>query len=78
LGQDDRASPSGRIRSRGCSGFGFPSPFALRFREAETLDKRALAIYEKALGPKHPAVAASLNDLGRFIMLRAGTRRPNR
>ena len=28
------------------------------------LFKRALAIYEKALGPEHPAVATVLNNLG--------------
>ncbi len=31
---------------------------------AEPLYKRALAIWEKALGPDHPAVATSLNNLG--------------
>ena len=31
--------------------------------DAEPLYKRALAIWEKALGPEHPHVAASLNNL---------------
>ena len=34
-----------------------------RYAEAEPLYKRALAIYEKALGPDHPDVANSLNNL---------------
>ncbi len=34
-----------------------------RYAEAEPLHKRALAIFEKALGPKHPDVAQSLNNL---------------
>ena len=34
-----------------------------RYADAEPLYKRALAICEKALGPDHPDVAASLNDL---------------
>ncbi len=33
------------------------------YAEAEPLYKRALAIYEKALGPEHPHVAASLTGL---------------
>ena len=33
---------------------------------AEPLYKRALAIYEKALGPDHPSVAESLNSLAGF------------
>ena len=32
-------------------------------REAEPLYQRALAIKEKALGPNHPDVATSLNNL---------------
>ena len=31
---------------------------------SEPLFKRALAIYEKAAGPEHPAVATLLNNLG--------------
>ena len=34
-----------------------------RYAEAEPLFKRALAIYEKALGPEHPDVATILNNL---------------
>jgi tetratricopeptide (TPR) repeat protein len=34
-----------------------------KYAEAEPLFQRALAIYEKALGPDHPYVAASLNNL---------------
>ena len=34
-----------------------------RFADAEPLFKRSLAIYEKALGPAHPNVAATLNNL---------------
>ncbi len=34
-----------------------------KYAEAEPLNKRALAIMEKALGPEHPGVATSLNNL---------------
>ena len=34
-----------------------------RYADAESLHKRALAIREKALGPEHPRVASSLNNL---------------
>jgi len=34
-----------------------------RYQEAIPIAKRALAIHEKALGPEHPAVAQSLNNL---------------
>ena len=34
-----------------------------QYAEAEPLFRRALAIWEKALGPQHPAVAQSLNNL---------------
>ena len=34
-----------------------------RYADAEPLYKRSLAIYEKALGPDHPNVAGSLNNL---------------
>jgi tetratricopeptide (TPR) repeat protein len=33
------------------------------YAAAETLHKRSLAIYEKALGTDHPLVATSLNNL---------------
>ncbi len=33
-----------------------------RYTEAEPLYKRALAIFEKALGPEHPSVATSLEN----------------
>jgi hypothetical protein len=35
-----------------------------RYADAEPLLKRSLAIREKALGPNHPHVAQSLNNLG--------------
>ena len=34
-----------------------------RFKEAESLDKRAFAVYSKAYGPAHPDVATSLENL---------------
>ena len=34
-----------------------------KYGEAEPLYQRALAIWEKALGPEHPDVATSLNNL---------------
>jgi CHAT domain-containing protein/tetratricopeptide (TPR) repeat protein len=34
-----------------------------RYADAEPLNKRALAIYEKASGPNHPSVAVALNNL---------------
>ncbi len=34
-----------------------------KYAEAEPLNQRALAIWEKALGPEHPDVARSLNNL---------------
>jgi hypothetical protein len=37
-----------------------------RFAEAEPLFKRSLAITEKALGPDHPVVAASLEAMARL------------
>ena len=37
-----------------------------RYREAETLYLRALAIREQQLGPEHPDTATSLNRLGRL------------
>ena len=35
-----------------------------RHADSEPLFRRALAIYEKAAGPEHPAVATVLNNLG--------------
>ncbi|NIN70409.1 MAG: tetratricopeptide repeat protein, partial [Gemmatimonadetes bacterium] len=35
-----------------------------KFDEARRLDQRALAIKIEALGPNHPDVASSLNNLG--------------
>ena len=35
-----------------------------QFAEVEPLYRRSLAIKEKILGPKHPSVAQSLNNLG--------------
>jgi hypothetical protein len=37
------------------------------YREAEPLYRRSLAIQEKALGPGHPDVAESLNNMGRAL-----------
>ncbi len=49
-----------------------------RYAEAEPLYKRALAIKEKVLGPEHPEVATSLNNLGLLlnysVLLRATER----
>lgn len=42
-----------------------------RAKEALPLAKRALAIYEKVLGPDHPDVATSLNNLG-FLLQAMG------
>jgi tetratricopeptide (TPR) repeat protein len=38
-----------------------------RFAEAEPLFRRALAIYEKAAGPEHPAAATLLSNLGQVL-----------
>ena len=38
-----------------------------RYAEAEPLYQRALAISEKALGPEHPDVAKSLNNLAELF-----------
>ena len=38
-----------------------------RYADAEPLHKRSLAIREKALGPDHPDVAQSLNNLAAVI-----------
>ncbi len=37
-----------------------------KYADAEPLYRRALAIGEKALGPEHPDVATSLENLGRL------------
>jgi tetratricopeptide (TPR) repeat protein len=42
---------------------GYSLLFLARYYEAEPLFKRSLAILEKALGPDHPDVASSLNNL---------------
>ena len=34
-----------------------------RYEAAEPLYKRALAVWQKALGPDHPLVAQSINNL---------------
>ncbi len=53
----------------GCKGCSRPvaSPQG-HYAEAEPLYKRSLAIREKALGPEHPAVATSLNNLAGFYL----------
>ena len=38
-----------------------------RLAEAESLFGRALAIYEKSLGPDHPNVATTLNSLALLL-----------
>ena len=38
-----------------------------RYAEAEPLFKRSLAILEKALGPEHPDVAASLENYASLL-----------
>ncbi len=38
-----------------------------RYDEAEPLYKRSLAIREKALGPEHPDVAASLENYAALL-----------
>jgi tetratricopeptide (TPR) repeat protein len=40
-----------------------------RYREAEPLHQRALAIYERQLGPEHPLTAQSLNNLALLYRL---------
>ncbi len=49
-----------------------------RYAEAEPLYRRALAIREQALGPEHPDVATSLNNLAALLQTRAATPRPSR
>ncbi len=38
-----------------------------RYGDAEPLLKRALAIWEKALGPEHPNVATSLENYAKLL-----------
>ena len=49
-----------------------------KYAEAEPLHRRALAMREKALGPEHPDVAQSLNNLANAAMRRASMPRPSR
>ena len=44
--------------------------------EAEPLYRRGLAISEKALGPDHPGVATTLNNLAQLLKVRGSTTRP--
>ncbi|MEE8077291.1 MAG: tetratricopeptide repeat protein [Candidatus Binatia bacterium] len=37
-----------------------------KYAEAEPLHKRALAIWEKALGPDHPQVATTLENMAKL------------
>ena len=39
-----------------------------RYADAEPLYKRALQIYEKALGPDHPNVATNLHNLAQLYV----------
>ena len=41
--------------------------------EAEPLIRRDLAISEKALGPDHPDVAITLNNLAQLLQVRSST-----
>jgi len=41
-----------------------------KYREAEPLQRRALAILEKTLGPDHPDVAAGLKNLAKLHRFR--------
>ncbi len=43
-----------------------------RYGEAEPVYKRALAIFETALGPDHPHVGASLNKLANLYRAQGG------
>ena len=49
-----------------------------RYADAEPLYKRSLAICEKALGPDHPDVATSLNNLAVLYKLKVAMPMPNR
>jgi hypothetical protein len=49
-----------------------------KYTEAVPIAKEALDIREKSLGPDHPDVATSLNNLGELYRAKAGMRRPNR
>ena len=46
-----------------------------KYAEAEPLYQRALAIWEKALGPEHPDVATSLNNLAALYQAQGSTGR---
>ena len=43
------------------------------YAEARPLYERSLAINEKALGPEHPSVAASLNNLAALFRAQVRT-----
>ena len=49
-----------------------------RYADAEPLFKRSLAIREKALGPNHPDVALSLNNLASLYKIKVAMPTPNR
>ena len=49
-----------------------------RYAEAVPLAQRALALWEAALGPNHPDVAAGLNNLANLYMRRICLLKPNR
>ena len=49
-----------------------------RYADAEPLYQRSLAISEKALGPDHPDVATSLNNLAGLYETKAATPMPSR
>ena len=51
-----------RLRAAGCDEIVVVNQG--RYGEAEPLYKRSLAIKKKALGPDHPSVATSLDNLG--------------
>ena len=80
--QCERLLPHARMAARLVEDFGLGSAVAARllnksgyyldgraqYPEAEPLYRRALAIYEKALGPEHPDTATSLNNLARLYV----------
>ena len=47
-----------------------------KLEEAEEPTRRALAVWEKALGPDHPQVATGLNNLAVLLKVSDSTTRP--
>ena len=44
-----------------------------KLEEADESTRRALAVWEKALGPDHPDVATGLNNLAQLLQVRGST-----